>query len=251
MDDKTTYQIQYWTAWSGPVFIATYFYFWVYLGHNFPPPSTGYSGQELVANYYAKYRSDILLGMSVTTFFGFMYMVWSVLMTCQMLRREKVPVLSLLQLTGGVLTAWLLGGCPAMLAWCARYAGTPGVDPELIKSVHLVSWYIFDMCYVVASIQMVGCGVFAILDKKKPTLYPAWIGWLALLSAASFFPLTFFPYVDEGAFAGDGWWSFYVIFGSWGAFIVSYTYYMFQDIKRIRTSPALAVGQAVSQGRME
>ncbi|MCK9284118.1 MAG: hypothetical protein M0P39_07530 [Rhodocyclaceae bacterium] len=246
MDDKTTYQIQRWTAWTGPVMVVTYLFFWVILGHNFPPPSPGYSGAELVANYYVPHRDNILLGMCFSAWLGLLYVCWSVQLTCQMWRREKVPVLSLMQLAGGILTGWLLGMCAALWVWCARYAGTPNIDPELIKAVHTFSWYIYDMTWTVTAIQCVACGAFAILDKKQPAIFPAWVGWLAIATAATFIPLTFLPYFDDGPFALNGWWSFHVVFGIWGVWFTSYTYYMFQDLKRIRISPMAGVGQAIS-----
>ena len=104
MDDKTTYEIQRSLMWIGPVWLALYLFFWVYLGHNFPPPSPAFTGEELITNYYIKYRSDILTGMSVCAGIGMFYAVWTVQLTCMMWQREKVPILSLLQLIGGVLT---------------------------------------------------------------------------------------------------------------------------------------------------
>jgi hypothetical protein len=132
--------------------------------------------------------------------------------------------------------------------WCAKYAGTPGVDAELVKAIHLVSWYFFDMCYGVTSIQLLGCGLFAILDKKKPAMFPAWVGWFAVATSASFLPVTLIPYFDEGPLALNGAWNFYTIFILWGMWFSSYSYYMFQDLKRIKTSPTQGIGQAVSIG---
>jgi hypothetical protein len=246
MDDKIAHKIQYWTAWTGPVMVVTYLFCWVILGHNFPPPSPGLSGEELVANYYVKYRSNILLGMSFSAWLGILYTAWSVQLTVQMRRREKVEVLSLFQLCGGILTGWVLVMCAAFWVWCARFAGTKGVDPELIKAVHTLAWYVYDMTYTVTTIQLVGCGVFAILDKKKPAIFPAWAGWLALIAAATFFPLTFLPYFETGPLAYDGWFAFHVVFGIWGAWFTTYSYYMFKDLRRITASPALGVAQAIS-----
>lgn len=251
MDEKTTYQIQRWTAWTGPVMVVTYLICWLILGHNFPPPTPTYSGAELVANYYVKYRGDILLGMSFSAWLGLLYTAWSVQLTVQMWRREKAPVLSLLQLCGGILTGWLLVMCAAFWVWCARFAGTPGIDPELVKAIHTLAWYIYDMTWTVTAIQLVGCGVFAILDKKQPVLFPPWVGWLALITAATFLPLTFLPYFETGPFAYDGWFSFHVVFGIWGVWFCSYSYYMFRDLKRVRISPSLGVGQAIAHGFSE
>jgi len=251
MDDKTTYQIQRWACWSGPVMVVSYLIFWIILGHNYPPPSVAQSGADLVKNYYVPYRGDILLGMSLCAFSGLLYLPWSVLLTTQMWRREKVPVLSLLQLMGGALTAWVLVLSPAMWAWCAKYAGTPGVDGELIKSVHMVSWYIYDMTYAITTMQLIGCGMFALLDKKTPAIFPRWCGWAALWAGFTFFPLTFLPYFDEGPLSFSGGWNFFVVFVSWGVWFTSYSVFMFKEVGRIRVAPAPGIGQAVSFGHAD
>lgn len=251
MDDKVAYQVQRWTAWTGPVMVVTYLAFWIILGHNHPPPSTALTGAQLVAQYYAPNQSDILLGMALCAFSGLLYLPWSCLLAVQMWRREKVPVLTLLQLTGGVLTAWLLAACPAMWAWCARYATTPGVDPELVKSVHMVSWYIYDMTYMVTTIQLAGCGLFALLDKKAPAIFPRWAGWVAIWTGLSFLPLTFIPYFDDGPIAANGLWNFYVVFISWGVWFCSYSFFMFREVKRNAAAPFAALGQAVGFSHAE
>jgi len=246
LDDKTTHKIQRGLAWTGPVMVVTYLVCWVILGHNFPPPSPTMSGEELVTDYYVKYRSSILLGMSFSAWLGILYTAWSVLLTVQMWRREKTPVLSLLQLCGGILTGWVLAFCAAMWVWCARFAGTPGISPDLVRAVHTLAWFVYDMTWTVTAIQLVGCSVFAIVDKKEPAIFPAWAGWLALITGATFLPLTFLPYFDTGPFAYDGWFSFHVVFGTWGLWFTSYSYYMFKDLRRINVFPSLGVAQAIS-----
>jgi hypothetical protein len=250
MDDKTTYRIQLWLAWSGPVMVVTYLYFWIILGHNYPPPSAALSGAELVSQFYGKYQSDILLGQSLCAASGMLYLPWCCLLAVQMWRREKVPVLSLMQLTGGALTAWVLVMCPAMWVWCAKNATNTAVSPDLIKSVHMMSWYIYDMTYMITTVQLFGCGLFGILDRKAPTLVPRWAGWLAIGTGVGFMPLTFLAYNETGPWGINGVWGFYGIFGTWGLWFTSFTYYMFQDVKRVRVAPSPAIGVAIGQAAM-
>ena len=249
MDNKTTYNIQIWTAWTGPVMVVSYLICWIFLGHNIPPPAMSLSAADLVNNYYLKYHSSILLGMSFSAWLGVLYTAWSVQLAVLMWQREKLPILSLLQLCGGILTGWLLNMCAAMWAWCAAYAGAPGIDPSIIQTVHTMAWYVYDMTWTVTAIQLVGCGAFAILDKRLPVLFPAWAGWLALATAATFLPLTFLPYFKSGAFAVDGWFSFYIVFGIWGLWFTTYTIYMFRAIRLSKESaPELRSVRGVSQG---
>ena len=247
ISEKATYRLQYWVCWSGPIMAVTYIYFWAICGHNLPPPSHGWSGQELWDNYYVKYRSDILMGMCMNAWLGLIYVIWSVLLGVQMWRRERVPILSLIQILGGALTGWLLGHCAAHWVWCARWAGTVGIDPEMTKEVHFIAWYIYDMTWLVTSMQVWSLGIFGLLDKEKPSLYPRWVSWLSIAAGVSWIPLTVLPYFDEGPLAVNGWFNFGIVFGMWGLWFISKSYYMFQEVKRTRISAAPGIGQAVSQ----
>jgi hypothetical protein len=101
-------------------------------------------------------------------------------------------------LSGGILTAFLIVYVCSQWAWCARWAGTPGIDPETIKAVHLSTWYFFDMTYNITNVQLLGCGLFAILDRSEHRIFPAWLGWFCLFTAASFFLETIMPYFNHG-----------------------------------------------------
>ncbi len=249
MDNKVMYQIQRCMAWTGPISVVGYFFFWMVLGHNLPkPPPPGWSGAELVANYYMPHRDQILLGQCVATFFGLLNMVWCIQLSEQMRIREKgTHVLSQMQLTGGLLTAFILSMCSAIWAWCVRYAGTPGVEDELVKAMHIISWYVFNMTYIITTIQYVGAGLFAIFNRKEPAIFPVWAGWIAIVFSMTMFPLTFLPYfLEPSIFAINGYWSFHVIAFAWGIAIWTYSYFMFKDLKRIKLSPTMGIGQAIS-----
>lgn len=243
MNENVLRKVQIVSAWCGPAFVLLYGIAWCILGHNYPPPDPGFSAAELVDNFYLKYRSDILLGQSLSTCLGMLYLPWTVQLTVQMWHREKVHILSLLQLTGGLLTAWVLVFSPALWAWCAEMAGT--VDPVLIKGVHFLSWYVYDMTYMITTVEVIAICIFAFLDKQKPTIVPRWAGVLALFSGLSFLPLTFLPYFKSGPFALNGYWSFHVAFISYALFTVVIGYYMAQGLKKPKVPVSAAMGQAV------
>lgn len=249
MNAMDSVKVQTWCAWCGPAMVVTYLFFWIILGHNYPPPSPAYSGAELVANYYGKYRNHILLGMACCAASGMLYLPWTVQLTVQMMRREKVPVLSYLQLTGGLLTAWVLVMCPAMWALCALHPNA--LNPDITKTLHLTSWYIYDMTYMITTLQLFGCGFFAILDKAKPAIYPAWAGWIAVVVGIGFIPLTLIPYFDQGIFAINGYWCFHIVFASWGVWFTSFTVYMMKDVRKLWIPAAPGLGQAISHKGFE
>jgi hypothetical protein len=183
--------------------------------------------------------------MAISACTGILYMPWSVVMSYQMWQREKVPLLSLLQLAGGILTAFLVVTTAALWTWCARWAGTPGIDPEIIKAVHLSTWYIFDMTYNVTNVQILGCGLFAILDRQKPTLFPAWLGWFGFITALSFFGETIMPFYDHGPLAIDGWWNFHFGFIIWFLWFSSYSFYIVRNAYRTQRVRTSRMGEAI------
>jgi hypothetical protein len=231
------------SAWCGPAFVLLYGISWCILGHNYPPPDPAMSATDLVNNFYLKYRGDILLGQSLSTCLGMLYLPWTCALTALMWDREKNHILSLLQLTGGLLTAWVLAFCPVFWLWCAEYAGT--VDPTLIKMCHFLGWCTYDMTYMITTIETIAICIFAFTDKVKPVLVPKWAGVLALFSGLSFLPLTFLPYFKSGIFALNGYWSFHVAFATYALFTAIIGYYMAQSIKKSKIPVALGMAQAI------
>ena len=247
MENALSKRIQLVCAWCGPAFVLLYGITWCVLGHNYPPPDPMFTAQELVDNFYLKHQGSILLGQSLSTATGILYMAWACQLTIQMWRRETTPILSLLQLCGGLLTTWVLIFPPALWAWCAEMAGK--VNPELIKSVHFMAWYMYDMTYMVTTVEVIALFILVVADKQKPALMPKWAASLALFSGLSFLPITFLPYFKSGPFALNGYWSFHVAFISYGLFTAIIGPYMAQDIKRIKIPAVPGIGQALSRSQ--
>lgn len=213
--------------------IVGYLLSWIVLGDNFNPPGSAPSGAELVAGYYGgPHQQQILLGMIASAVFGVFYALWSIQMSVLMWSREPAPILSLIQMAGGILTAWVLCSSPALWAWCARYAGAPGIDPEMIKAVHIISWYLFDLTYMITTIQHLACGVFAICDRQQPGIFPAWAGWFSIAVGSGFVLLSLVPYFDTGPFAMDGLVNLFLLLAGWAAWIVIFSVCMIRHLRR-------------------
>jgi hypothetical protein len=249
MDPKLTQKLQILCAWCGPAFVVCYGFVWVYLAHNYPPPNPAFTAQELVDNFYLKYQARIMLGQSLASAFGIFYLIWACQVSVQMWRRESVPILSLIQLSGGLLTGWLLMFAPCMWVWCAEVAGK--VDPEIIKMVHFIAWYFYDMTYWITTIEVIAIFIMVMTDKEKPGLVPKWVACAALFSGLSFLPLTFLPYIKSGPFALNGYWSFHVAFISYGFFTFAFGPYMAQDIRRVRIPAVPGIAQAIGRSQYE
>ncbi|BFM07057.1 hypothetical protein [Halioxenophilus aromaticivorans] len=233
MNPLTKNTIMILAAWSGPVFVLTYLIFWIGLGHNLPPPNfMAMTGAELVNEYYGKYTADIKLGMTVTTFVGLLYLLWSACLASIMAEKSGPTLFSNLELAGGLLTGWLLAFCPAIWLSCAVFVNV--VDPDIILMVHGFTWFMFDMTYMITGVQLLGIGLWTVFHKEQ-SFFPAWAGWSALAVGVIFLPLTLIPYVTSGPFTVAGIWNFYIVFGTWGFMFFSvYSYYLLKELNRQR-----------------
>jgi len=216
-------------AWCGPLFVIGFLICWAILGHNVPPPNMmGMTSAQLVTDYYAKYQTQIEIGMIGSATIGMLYTPWSLLLAT-MLRDEdgSLGVLSLIEGAGGILTGWLLAFCPAMWAACAFLATS--VHPDIVRSIHIMTWIIFDCTYMITTIQLLALGTYIVLSARQ-VIFPAWTGWCAIAIGISFVPLVLMPFVSEGPFAVNGSWNFYFVFSIWlFAFQIPIGYYMIKS----------------------
>lgn len=229
MDETAKRNVEKAIALFGPGFVLSYFFFWGILGHNIPPPNVvGMSAEQLVTDYYGKYP-EITLAMIVSAMCGMFYMPWSCLLASMLKERDgSVGVLSMMELSGGILTSWVLAFCPAIWCVCAMMAGT--ADPVVIKSLHLLGWLFFDCTWGITGTQLLGLGLYVIMNRQQ-SIFPAWTGWCALATGATFIPLTIIPFVTDGPFTVSGMWNYYIVFGTWFfLFFCVFSYYMLKHL---------------------
>lgn len=231
MQDNSKRAIERAMAWCGPFFVVAITITWGIMGHNIPPPNMmAMTPDQLISEYYGKYP-EIGVGMILSATVGLFYTVWSCLLATLM-RDENgnLGPLSLLELAGGILTGWLFAFCSAMWAACSILVGQ--VDPGIIKMVHTFTWFIFDCTYMITTMQMVGLGLYTVLNKRQRIL-TAWAGWTCAAIGVGFVPLIMMPFVSEGPFAVDGLWNYFIIFGCWLlAFFGVYNYYVLKHVYR-------------------
>ncbi len=242
MEESANRAIERGLAWCGPVFVVGYFLFWGILGQNMPPPNMiGMTPEQLVSEYYGKYP-NLGIAMIGSATFGLFYTVWSCLLASLMRDANgNMTALSFLELAGGILTGWLLAFCPAMWAACAILVDQ--VDPGMIKMVHTFSWIIFDCTYMITTMQMVGLGLWTVLNKRQ-TMFPDWAGWTSIAIGISFVALVIMPFVDEGPFAVDGLFNYWIIFGTWFfAFFAAYNYFVLKHVYRSPEEQERAAGR--------
>jgi hypothetical protein len=229
MNESAMRSIERGLAWCGPIFIVTFIYGFGYLGHNYPPPNMmAMSSLELVNDFYLP-NPLISVGMIMCATFGLFYMAWSCLLASLLRNQDgSLSALSLIELAGGTLTGWLLAFCPAIWAACAMMAGE--LDPDVIKMAHVMTWYIFDCTYMITTFQMLGLGLYTVLNKRQ-TMFPEWAGWICIAIGVAFMTLVFMPFATEGPFSVSGMWNFWIIFTAWLIlFFGVYNYYVLRHL---------------------
>lgn len=247
MDKETKNLVELSVACLGPLFVLGYIVFWGLLGHNIPPPNVmGMTPDQLISEYYGKYQTQIAIGMAGCCIVGMLYLPWSCVLGLMMRDEDgSVSLFSFMEVTGGALTAWVLAFCPALWLTCAMFATS--VDPALIRTLHAMTWFIYDVTFMVTTIQLTGLGLYTILNRRQ-TVFPAWAGWLAIAVGIIFIPLVLIPFVSEGPFKLPGTWNFFIVFGTWlFGFFTPYSFFMLRELLGRRR--ALMAGAAVPAGR--
>jgi len=227
---RLDHKIQLVCAWFGPIFILGYLVFWGILGHNIPPPTPEWSTDELMSRYFIPYHSDILAGMVGCAVVGILYLPWVAVLGTLMRRKEHdSSVLANMQLLGGAVTAWLLAMCPAIWALSAWYNGS---NPMLTVMLWRFGWFIYMLTYMITTVQMVACGVYALIDNSKEPIFPVWAGWVSIFCGLTFVVDSSIPYFGHGPFAWNGLIDFYVTFGAWLVWFAVYTFLMISYLRR-------------------
>ena len=220
-------------AWCGPLFVVTYTIFWGILGHNIPPPNMmGLTADQLISQYYIKYQHDIVIGMIGCCTAGGFYLIFS-LQLATMMRDEngQLGLTSFMEAGGGILTSWSVIFCPALWATAALFANS-GVDPVVIKMLHVATWILYDCTYMITTVQCLGVGLFTILNKKQ-TMFPHWLGWCAIATGTIFVGVVLIPFVTGGPFIVSGLWNFYIVFGVWIlAFFLPYSAFAIKALSK-------------------
>jgi hypothetical protein len=212
MTTKQSLRYQLLAALCGFAFEILYTIFWAGLGHNLPPASPNLGAQEL-ATLYAQHHNAILFGNSMAAVIGVLWIPWTAQLTVVMWRIEgSSPVLTIVQLIGGALTAWVLMFCPAI--WAAA-AFRPEVDPNTVRTLNDLGFILFNITYAVTSVQAIAAGLVGLADKSARPVFPRWVSCWAIFAGVSFVALTAMPFFKTGPLAWNGAISFWGLFGTY------------------------------------
>lgn len=175
MTTKQNLKYQLLAAQCGFAFEILFTIFWAWFGHNLPPASPNLSAQELAA-HFALHHNAILFGNSMAALVAVLWIPWTAQLTVVMWRIEGAsPLLTIIQLSSGVLTAWVLMFCPAI--W-ATAAFRTDIDPNTVRTLNDLGFILFNITYAVTSVQAIAAGLVAGRQKRASRI-PAlgkWVG---------------------------------------------------------------------------
>ena len=94
-------------------------------------------------------------------------------------------------------------------------------------------WILFDLTFFFSILQSCALATAVLRDRRVQPLFPAWVAWVCLLTAASYLPLAFMPAFTTGPLAWNGLVSFWVVFVMFFVMIVAVTPAAFGALKRL------------------
>jgi hypothetical protein len=229
MTERQNLRYQLLAAQCGFFFEALFTIFWGVFGHNLPPVSPSLSAPDLT-NYYAAHRTSILFGNSMAALISFLWIPWTAQLAVVMRRIEgSSPVLTITQLGGGILTAWVLMFCPAI--W-ATAAFRTDYDPNTLRALVDVGFILFNITYAVTSVQAIAHGIVGFADRSERPVFPRWVSGWAIFAGLSFIPLTAMPFFKTGPLAWNGALCFWGLFGTYFTWTASTSVCMVRDASR-------------------
>jgi len=197
-----------------------------------PPASPNLSAPDL-AGFFAQHHEAILLGNSVAAAIAVLWIPWTAQLTVVMWRIEgSSPVLTIVQVIGGALTAWVLMFCPAIWAVAAF---RPDIDPTTIRMLNDLGFILFNVTYAVTSVQAIAAGIVGLADDSATPVFPRWVSYWAIFTGLSFIPITAMPFFKTGPLAWNGAITFWALFGTYLTWTASMGTCMAKDAsKRLR-----------------
>jgi hypothetical protein len=227
---KLRYEIL--AAESGFAFELLFTIFWACFGHNLPPASPSLNAPQLAA-HFVLHHNGILFGNSVAALVAVLWIPWTAQLAVVMWRIEgSSPVLTIVQVIGGALTAWVLMFCPAIWAVAAF---RPDADPNIVRALNDLGFILFNVTYAVTSVRAIAAGLVGLADNSVRPLFPRWVCYWAIFTGISFVPLTAMPFFKSGPLAWNGAICFWTLFGIYFFWTASMGTCMVKDaLRRLR-----------------
>ncbi|MDH1440431.1 hypothetical protein N5O88_09860 [Pseudomonas sp. GD03721] len=202
-------------AWSGIVLVVCLAVAQGLLMGFIPPPSPDMSAEE-IAQLFIERKLSIRVGTLLECIGFTFYLTWSMSIVMFMRRMESgMPILTYTSIAnnGGGYVFFLL----MPITWAALAFRPEALDPNLLQLVNDYVWFIFILSWPPFALFMVYIAVAVLRDRNPEPVFPRWVGYFNLWTAAMIMPAGLIEFFTTGPFAYDGviafWWVWLEFFG--------------------------------------
>ncbi|MCI3273447.1 hypothetical protein [Streptomyces cylindrosporus] len=225
------------SLWLTLVFGAVLLVAFVLFPGFFPPMAPGMTARE-VAAFYDQHTTMIRLSMITFNFCGIMLMPFFMVIVHQM-KRMATPsqVFAYCYLSAAVSGATLFA--IADLFWLVA-AFRPERDPQLTLLLNDLAWITFTAPVGMIIAQNLCLALAILLDVNPRPVFPRWVAYFSLLTAAAMAPAACAAIVRTGPLAWNGVVSFWLRVGAYGAFVVVMFFVLRPVIRRQEAEQAVA-----------
>ncbi len=205
------------SVYSGFAFLAVVLLGFVVLAGFLPPPSPTMTAAE-VARMYVEEGPWIRAGAAVMIFGAAFAFPFSAVLFHQVKAAEgggPAPM-AYTSLVAGVMITLAIVFPSFFVGAAATGAGTRA--PELIESLNDLAWLVFVGFITPLMAQATAVAVATFADRRARPVFPRWVGYFNLWCALAYAPGVLILCFDEGPFAYDGVFTFWlglVVFGLW------------------------------------
>ena len=208
-------RVQMASAWCAIIFMVVFALgFWVLAGF-IPPPSPAMSPAQITAQFQGN-TTGIRVGMVLMEFGAALLLPWGAAIAVQMKRIEgRHTVLTYTQIMAGSL--FVLEFIYPIMFWLVA-AFRPHQSALVLQHFNDLAWLAFLGVVTTAIVQVFAIGIIIMRDKRSSPVFPRWFAYFNFWCGTLFCPATLIVFFHHGAFAWNGfisWWMVATVFFAW------------------------------------
>lgn len=227
-------------AWCGVAFVAVFFPGMLLAG--LFPPQSPQEGARQIAEAWATNPEIRRFGILLCVIAAGLGAPFAAVISTYLKKVDRAGTYSNLQLIGGAIAVVAI--LVPMFIWAAA-AFRPGErSDEIILALNDLAWLPFVMNFPPALMQCLAVGFAVLGDHRERPVFPRWVGYYNLWTAAMFLPGGLVIFFHTGPFAWNGLLAFWLVAVLFGAWFIVMTWVMLTAIKQDRGAEPEVVAEA-------
>ena len=233
---RTKFAIQRACIWIVPVMIAVWLGAFLIAG--FLPVPQPSDDAAAVAEMYDSDRTAIRIGLALTIFCATWLAPFVGIISAQMRRIEgRTAPLAYAQLAMGALLI-LEFVYPMMMLQVAAYREER--PAELVQTINDLGWMLFIGVVSTVFIQFVLIALAIFQDDREDPVFPRWVGYFNIWTAAMMLPGSVLPFFKTGPFAWNGLIDFWLVASAFTTWLVVMSWALLRAISQEEREEAAA-----------